>query len=231
VPFAFSGCPAELDVLWRFSLPSVLGGLVVAPSTWIANAMLANTPAGYGELGILNAANSWFGALLFLPNTVSPALFPVLTEALKAGRVHEARSALRFSLMACLLSTSPAVLLALASPWIVMLYGEPYRDSWPVFLMVMLTTVLYGFLPPLGSLLQAQGRAWVLFFVAVVWGAVFVGCTAAALGMGAMGWASARFIAYVCHNIMLWPFCREMLRNPPLSPRPATPAASAEGDT
>jgi hypothetical protein len=74
MPIEYRESRRELPVLWKFSLPALLSGALVAPVYWICSAILVNRPNGYAEMGVFNAANQWYGALLFLPVTLGTSL-------------------------------------------------------------------------------------------------------------------------------------------------------------
>ena len=49
----YSALHRELRILWSFSLPAVLSGLMTGPVTWMAKALLVNQRNGYAEMGVL----------------------------------------------------------------------------------------------------------------------------------------------------------------------------------
>ena len=48
---------------------------------WLANAVLAHQPGGYGELGLFNAANQWRLALLLLPSVLIRVALPLMASS------------------------------------------------------------------------------------------------------------------------------------------------------
>lgn len=56
IEFVFDGLKDELKVLYKFSLPVFLSGLLATPVFYLLNAMLAHQPEGYIQLGIFSAA-------------------------------------------------------------------------------------------------------------------------------------------------------------------------------
>ncbi len=51
--------------IWKLSFPTMLSGVMVGPIIWIANIIIINTPDGYGQLGLFNAADQWRMAFHF----------------------------------------------------------------------------------------------------------------------------------------------------------------------
>jgi len=70
IPFGLAGWRSEWRTLWKFSLPSALGGFTHATATWGCSTLLVNQPRGYAEMGVFNAANQWLTAVLLLPGLV-----------------------------------------------------------------------------------------------------------------------------------------------------------------
>ena len=70
---------SEFPVLWKYSLPALISGALAGPVLWIANTILANQPGGYGELGLVNAADQWRNLINCSVNILRLAL-PILSS-------------------------------------------------------------------------------------------------------------------------------------------------------
>jgi O-antigen/teichoic acid export membrane protein len=186
---------ADWRALGRVSLPTLTLNLLWTPTTWAGTMVLVRAPGGFAELGFLGAANQWFAALMFLPNVLGLATLPTLSAALAdtdRTQLHAtAKTAWRSSLA---LIIPLAVLVAVASPWIMRLYGAGYGDAWSALALLALaaipaTAIAVGtnVLMVLGhwpSLLRAQG-GWAATYLIVAWLGVAMGFGAVALA-GAM---------------------------------------------
>ncbi len=205
IPPGYKGCFAELPILWRFSVPAILGGAMVIPVNWACNALLVNQPNGYAEMGILNAANQWFNALMFLPGILGQALLPILSERMA---VKDTARSSRVMILAMKLNAGVAGSLALAlaglSPLIMGLYGADFRAAWPVLIVSLITAVLLSVQAPVGHILIASGKMWLGFWTNVGWGIAYIGFTYGLLTWGALGISAARCLAYGAHAI--WTF-------------------------
>lgn len=206
VPVRYRSCLCESFVLWRFSLPALLGSVVTGPVNWVCGAMLVNQAAGFSEMGVFNAANQWFTILVFLPSMLGSVVLPVL-----AGQVrHESHShglrTLGFAVGANIAFVlPPAIAIAIASPWIMNMYGDEYAQGWPTMIVVAATAVLYSVTNSVGSAIAASGRMWVGLAMNTAWAVVFLASTNILVTDGAVGLASARGIAYFMHAI--WGMC------------------------
>jgi len=73
----------ELKVLYTFSLPAVLSGLLVLPVNWYCNVLLAKEPSGYAYLGVYNAALSISLIISVINTTLGQALLPQVIRNFK----------------------------------------------------------------------------------------------------------------------------------------------------
>jgi O-antigen/teichoic acid export membrane protein len=213
VPFGLKGCGREWVTLWKFSLPAALSGVIVAPIYWATNSVLVNRANGYAEMGIFNAANQWFGALLFLPAVFGQVVLPALSERL--GDEDRARAAKMVSLtikLNLLVVTPLVLILCLVSPWVMGFYGHSFRAGWPTFVIVVVTADLLAVQLPVSQLIAASGRMWLGLSMNLGWALVFVLLTAAWVSNGATGLAAARLTAYAAHSLWTFGWARHALQ-------------------
>ena len=108
------GCWSEWPILLSFSLPSYLGGIIVAPASWAASALLVNRPGGYPEMALFSAADRWRYFLIFVPLSVSRIAVPVFSRFRSAGDQAGYRGAYRANLLlGAVLTVVPAILCGL----------------------------------------------------------------------------------------------------------------------
>jgi O-antigen/teichoic acid export membrane protein len=67
----------SLKTIYKFAIPASLGMLVVAPTIWILNTLLVNTPNGYTQLGIYSAVLIFSLAIRTVNTALSDALLPM----------------------------------------------------------------------------------------------------------------------------------------------------------
>lgn len=207
-------CWREIGVLVSFSLPAVLGGVLVVPVHWLCATLLVRGPNGFAEMGVFNAANQWYQALLFIPTLVSQAALPILANRFGSGAAHEAMDTLRLAIKANLLvSSSLALILALCSPLIMSTYGAGFRAGWPTLTIVALTSILLAVSVPVGQFIAATGRMWIGFAMNAGWAIAYIGFSAALVRYGAEGLAGARFFAYCLHAIWTFAYAASLRRS------------------
>ena len=75
----YKGAAAEWPILYKFSLPALLSGVLVSPVMWACSAMLVNQPGGFEEMAIFDVANQWRIIMLFIPAVISQIALPLLS--------------------------------------------------------------------------------------------------------------------------------------------------------
>lgn len=212
VPFRLAGCMQEWGVLWSYSLPAALSGLLVPPTIWICGAMLVRQPGGYGEMGGFSAADQWRMAILFLPGVLGQITLPVLSDlhAKKAGGSY--LTALRYNtVLGGALSLAVAVPLAVASPFVMASYGPEFREcSWTLVWLALSAVFAASTIAP-AQAIASQGRMWWGFLLNLVWALSLLTGARFLTGRGAAGLALAMLISYSLHAVNVLLFVRFVL--------------------
>ncbi len=214
------GCLSEWKVLWSFSLPATLSGVLVGPVNWVCNAMLVNRANGYAEMGLFNAANQWFGALMFLPGILGQALLPMLSERMGQNDHVRAGKILGMAIRINSVVVFPLLLIgSFASPFIMGLYGKSFEQGWTTLIVVLLTAGIVAVQTPVGEIIAASGRMWMGCAMNAGWALVFIGTSSALVPSGALGLAGGRFIAYIVHTIWTLGFAYVLIKKAESSTR------------
>lgn len=202
-----AGCWRERDVLWTFSVPVVLTGVLSAPINWVCCAMLANQPRGYGEIGLYNAAIQWQTALAFLPALLSQVLLPILTDSHSNDADQRSRRTLSTALWVFVAAIIlPALAIGSLAPWITRIYGGEFQMPVRLFVTCIVYATLSNFGTALWTCLLARNRAWFGFAGSLVWAV----CTLALfhfllLPHGAFGLALANVLGYLASMAVIFP--------------------------
>lgn len=204
VPFTFRNCFREWSVLWKFSLPAVLSGLLVEPARWACNAMLVNQPEGYSNMGIFTAAITFQGLLLFVGSMLNAPLLSMISNA-------ESKKSNKIGIVNILSSWILGVIVAiplLCFPEIVeMLFGREYHGySFKVTLsIVIFYTCIMMFKQGLARVLTANNLLWWSFFSNTLWGIILISSAIFLVRWGSLGLAASFSIAYIVNTLILVP--------------------------
>lgn len=203
---SFSGWRSEKHVLFMFSLPSYLSGIVVAPITWMTSALLVKQSGGLVEMALFSAADRFRYLLIFLPISVSRIAVPTLSRLRAAGDHSGYRDAFRWNVALGLMSTVPPALVCIAlSRPLMAFFGKAFAHGWPVLAILALSAIPTVLNTQLGAALLSDNRAWARTGTDVVLSAVFFLSAWWMVPMWkAAGLAASFATAYTCASITLW---------------------------
>lgn len=191
---------SDLRCLVTFCVPATLSGVMVAPTHWLSQAMLARTPAGLAQIGILSAATNWQSALSVVPAVLGSAVLPMLSAMDPLVFRTRQRQVLIFSVIA-----NATILLPISASLYILrfrimnVYGEQFLDGTQVLPLLLVAATISGLLRPLAQLVVANDAMWLGFFMNFGWAAVFLFLSYSFRSKGAYGLALAQVIAYFVH--------------------------------
>lgn len=193
----------ELPVLWKFSVPAVLSGLLVTPATWIASALLVQRPGGYAQMGIFNAASQFRNLLMFVPMMLMQASLPVLSSKTDESGSSDFRQTLNISqsIMVGISFPLAAFLMFVAGP-VLQMYGKDFRSGQTVLIGVVLTALVQCIGAAAGPAIEAKGRMWTAMGINWSWAALYVAFVYPSVGrFGADALAYGSAAAYILMTI------------------------------
>jgi O-antigen/teichoic acid export membrane protein len=213
VPLGYVGVLRERQIVWQFTVPALFSSVLLGPVAWACNTMLVNQPGGYEQMGLFNAANQWFNALLTFLGTLGQAALPVLSERFGAGDAAKSAAVLSFYIKLNLIVVIPAVLAgAVASPYIMSWYGAGFAGAWPTLVVVLATAGVLAAMTPVAEVVAASGRMWLGSLMNLGWAICFIGLAWLLVERGAMGLAAARLSAYLLHALWTCGFVALLLK-------------------
>ena len=203
VPISFTGCGKELNILLEFSLPAALGGILVTPANWACAAMLVNQPNGYAELGIYGAASSWQKVILFLPGCLTAIALPMLSDYQGTKQSRQYRKTFWYNIMLIGISAlAVALVVALASPFIMKIYGPGFSSGRYVLMIISITGVIVAVNSFIGVNLISKGKMWFGFASNLVLSVLLVIIAYFMIpAYGAMGLSLAILISYFIQTL------------------------------
>jgi O-antigen/teichoic acid export membrane protein len=204
VPFVFRGSRSELKILWHYSLPAMLSGVMVTPTIWICNAMLVNQPDGYAQMGIFQASMVFQQILLFMGNTLSAPLLPLL-----ASRLNQRSDRLdRVNMLSTWALGCFSTVVFISIPEVAtMLFGKGFAgpNFTNTFLLIVFCSSIMIYKQGMARILSAHSLMWWGMLSNLLWGVTLIGCTWLLVSRGAFGYAVAWACAYGINTLMFLP--------------------------
>jgi O-antigen/teichoic acid export membrane protein len=219
VRITYSSLKPETSVIWQFSIPAVLGILLISPMNWVCNAMLVRQPQGYSQMGALTAASQWFGALTWLPYLLSGVTLSMLSERLGAADGVGSAKLLRASIVGSAAITVPvAAIGSLLSPYIMGAYGPAFRTEWPTLVAMLMAAAVTAVQIPIGVIIAASNRMWVGFLLNLGWSAVLLTSTWWLVQWGSLGVAVGQLLAYTAQGLCAFALAGQLIRRATANP-------------
>jgi O-antigen/teichoic acid export membrane protein len=203
VEIRYRGCMSESRVFWDFNLPGMVNTVFSAAVVWAVGTMLVRHSSGFGDLGIYNAVQR----MKLVPENIAAMLLapmlPVLSDTFARKDMQAFGKTLIFSYTIATLTIVPIALLQIAAPWLTLVpYGPQYQGGEPVVLWVMLATITYALLWPMGSILISMGRIWFALAVGTIHNVLSLALAWWFIPrLGSAGLALATSIAFVVANV------------------------------
>lgn len=204
----------EVRILWKFSLPAVLSGIMVGPITWVCNALLVNQSNGYSQMALFDIANQWRMTILFIPIALSQIILPMLSSSLKDKSNYQIifQKNLKLNI---LISSIMFLIITIASPLISNFYGEDFQNIKLPLIIMSLSTILIAINNVIGQVIASQGRMWIGFFLNLLWAIVLVISAYITIGiyeLGAIGMVLSYLISYIMHTSIQFVFSVKYLK-------------------
>lgn len=205
VPISFTGCSKELHILVGFSLPAILAGMMFTPANWLCSAMLVNTPNGYAEMGIFQAASSWQKAILFLPQCLNMIALPMLADFHGAQKRRQYRKAFWYNtILVGASALGGAIMVSLASPFIMKIYGPSFESGSFVLVILSFSAFLTAIAAYIGVTMISQGRIWLCTASSALWALALIGSAYFLIpGFGALGFSLAMLLSYLLQALFM----------------------------
>lgn len=198
----WAGALKEWRIIVNYSLPAFLGGLSVGPVIWCCNALLANRPDGYAQLGVFNAANQWQTAVQFLPALLGTAALPIMAERYGQGDyTGSVRIMLKMMLVNFIVIGPICTALCLCSVMIMKAYGPGFASGHWTLCISVGTAALVAILAPIAHYIAASGRMWMGFTMNLGWAICMLVASWFMVRWGAEGLAGARLVSYSVHAV------------------------------
>jgi O-antigen/teichoic acid export membrane protein len=195
IPISYNG-GFERGVL-STTLSLWMSTLLLTGSTWAINMLLSRQPAGEFELGLLNAADKWKVALLFLSNVMFQVIVPMLSHSHATGQHGVCSWIVSRSLIITAAGTGlgAALLVPLAGP-LMSMFGKDFTRGASVLTAAAFVAVVAAVYSVGSGVLWALGKPKLMLSIDVFRTVLVVGMCAAGLAASARGVMIAQFFAF-----------------------------------
>lgn len=195
----------DISYLWKFSLPAVLGGLLVNPVLWYCYIILVKNKNGFNEMAIYNAAMQWQNVILFIPMAISQIVLPLFSNV-KNDKKNFLRVIKYNLLLNVFVALITAIVFSIFSKLIMNVYGNEYANANLVLIYLSLTAVLIAVNNVIAQVIACLGEMWGGFSLNLCWAFALIIFATIFLdqGLGAVGLAKAMLLSYLLHTFIVF---------------------------
>ena len=192
----------EWRLLYQYSLPATLSGLMVIPVKWVSEVMLVNY-SGFEAMGIFSAVLTINIMVSALSNTMSSPFISFMSSNKSDSGLIDKLNMLApwfLGLIVCL----PFMCFPTFGGY---LFGKDYQGAEfnEAFVYVMLFTIILMYKQGMARIFAVKNMQWVGFLSNTIWGIFLLGSFYLLREKGAVGLTISYCIAYIVVTIIMYP--------------------------
>ena len=196
-----------------FLVPILFASGMLAPVVWICNSVLAHGEAPLANVARFNAAYSWFAVVSFLPAILAQVEFVHMSHARAAGEAAGLSRALRLFVAQNLALMVPVTLIGMAFASTLMgLFRVDDAEARLCLRLLLGAALMASIGNPAGLFLAVIDRIWLSSLFNAGWAVVALGIAYLLRDAGAIGVATAFFVAYTAHFFVATYFAWRLTR-------------------
>ena len=214
VQLTFKGCFADWDILWKFSIPAILGACFITPVQWWCLSILANSPNGYSGLGEFSVAMQWRTMVMYIPGVLAGVATPTLSSLYGQKDVVNYNKALKAHLfLTAIIAAVTAFFIIVFAGYIATCYGESFLSAKASIQLLAISGFLIAINAVVGNAISSLGRMWTgLLFCFLVGSFLIISTYLFVPIFGVAGLALANVVAYAAHTAWQGIYLHRVLR-------------------
>ncbi len=151
----------ERSVLSGYVAPGIISMLISAPALWFANAYLVRLPGGYGQMALYSVGTSMRMAIMLVPTLLYTIGLSLMNNQVGVGDERRYRRVFWVSLMLTVGITGIAGIgVVVVSPTVLRMYGKEFATTFPVILVLVLSTIFEGTAMAMTQVVWAHAKVW-----------------------------------------------------------------------
>jgi O-antigen/teichoic acid export membrane protein len=206
----------EIPILYRFSLPIALSGLISAPLRWFCSVILVNIPGGYFQMGLYQAAFRIRTLIMIIGDSISRPLLSLLSTIEGSQSIALQKTNLIGVWFIGVAFTFPFI----SFPEILdLLFGDAFagREFRQTTVLVSMTLNLFICQQAIFRIFISQGLTWFRFLYQIFLSITILAGVYLLSPYGAVGYAGAFFLGKLLFFLFALFYCRRLGLVPPNS--------------
>jgi O-antigen/teichoic acid export membrane protein len=198
IPVSISGIKSEIPIIYKFSVPTLMSNLTLAPTNWICRVMLVRLHGGYEQMGIINVCFQWANAMRFIPYRVLAVTLPILSNLFGEKDFIRYYKVYRFTAWAVFgASLIVGTIISIFSKRILTFYGSEFAEGYLVLVITMAQFALQMLSRVQVQVALSRGHAVVDFIASAGRSIIQILVWYYLTNLGALGFVLAIMISYI----------------------------------
>lgn len=206
ITFSFLSVKKGFSILYTYSLPTFISGLMVSPIKWICDTILISS-AGFKSMGIFTAALTFNNIVMVMASMISG---PLLTT-LASKKDNENKTDVNIERFNLLFPWYLSILISLPLIYFFEIGHSMFGDSYevmefrPTFIVALFFTIIMMFKEGLTRIVAVNNLQWWSLFSNLIWGLSLVTFVYFYVGIDSTTMAIGYTLAYSLNILVLFP--------------------------
>lgn len=160
---------SEKQAIFGFALPAALSGYLSLPALWFGNSFLVRQSGGYEQMALYSAATNLRTLVMFLPAVVNNVGLSMLNNFMGTGNRASYRKTYLTTMTANVGTViAVSVILLIASPPLLRLYGRDFSGGVPILAILLLAALAEVIAGTMYQVIQTYAKMWLSFTFVVL---------------------------------------------------------------
>lgn len=163
----------QFDVLWKFSLPTVVSSLTIVPVMWYAKTKLVQVE-GFKAMANFDVAEQWRSQILYIPAVLAQIILPMLSNLKGNASKTEYFKSIKINLVInIVVSVVLSLLVIIIAPWLLSQYGKEFNNTTPIYFL-SISAVFIAVSNVVFPILLTYNKMWNGVLINAIWAVSFI---------------------------------------------------------
>ena len=154
--------PREWAILWDYTFPAMLCGIMMVPVQWYCQQYLFKSPDGKAQMGAYAAAYQYLMIVMFMIKAFSDVASPMLANLFGSGDLKRYRRMFLGSFATTVgTATALSAAIALLGPFLMGIFGKEFRNDYNILYVICVLAVTQSADTMANRLVGSCGKLWI----------------------------------------------------------------------
>jgi len=189
------------SILFSFTIPSFMSGLLVTPTIWYCNLLLIGISDGYVEMALYTAAYNLALLTITINSVIGKVFYPIVMKSFNKNNIFIDKINLILPFMLGVAINTPLIIFPEVMGFA---YGVKYNNHHAYLTLVLILnfTIIMAFKDGIARNFAAANLMWFSFFSNLMWASMAIISMNFLKDEGSIGRALSFLLAYIISNLI-----------------------------